>query len=267
MAPRAVGYVRVSTEGQASNGESLDLQADAIRAYCQSQGLELVDLIVEAGVSGYTPLSDRPGGGRLLSLLSKREVNHVVTSKLDRMFRRASDALEQTAAWDKSGVGLHVLNMGGSTVSTATAVGRVFLSMLAVFAEFERNLISERTREAMAAKRKRGERISGELPFGYQLSEDGIHLEPEPGEQASLALLHRLRSKGLSLRAVAETLNQQGYTTRSGSQWRHEYVYNILKSAQKPPINTLPSIEIGPHRAPESHVFARSESESSIPAQ
>jgi len=266
MSKKAIGYVRVSTEGQVSNGESLDLQADAIRAYCQSQDLELVDLIVEGGVSGYIPLADRSGGGCLPSVLSKREVGHVVTLKLDRMFRRASDALEQTAAWDKSGVGLHVLNMGGSTVNTATAVGRVFLSMLAVFAEFERNITSERTREALAAKRKRRERISGELPFGYQLSEDDIHLEPESGEQDTLVWLFRLRAKGLSLRSVAEQLNKRGHTTRAGSAWRHQYVANILKSAQKPPIATLPSVEKMRHKASRGHVFSGSGPEATITA-
>jgi len=228
---KAVGYVRVSTDEQATNGESLDIQANAIRSYCEAQGLELVDLVIEGGVSGYTPLADRPGGQRVLSLLQKREAKHVVTVKLDRMFRRASDALDLTATWDKSNVGLHVLNMGGQAVNTATAVGRVFLSMLAVFAEFERNLIAERTKEAMGAKRARGERVSRHIPYGYELAGDGVQLKKNRTEQRLLKLIYGLRDDGLSLRAIADELNRRGRATRSGSPWRHQYVANVLLRA------------------------------------
>ena len=228
---KAVGYVRVSTEDQAANGESLEPQRAAIDAYTKANGLELVDVVVDAGVSGYTPLSDRPGGKVVLDLLRQKKARHVVTLKLDRIFRRASDALDLTATWDKAGVGLHVLNMGGQAVNTATAVGRVFLSMLAVFAEFERNLISERTKEAMAAKRERGERISGSLPYGFQLDNDGRTLLPHPEERRVVRAAARLRNQGKSLRVIADTLNRRGYTTRAGSPWRHQYVANVLQRA------------------------------------
>lgn len=68
---------------------------------------------------------------------------------LDRLFRDAADALVQTRAWDRAGVALHVVDMGGTSLNTASAVGRMFLTMTAAFAELERSLVSERTSAAM----------------------------------------------------------------------------------------------------------------------
>src|SRR5262245_22856200 len=108
-ANKAVAYVRVSTQEQASHGVSLDAQRQRIQAYCSMAGLELVELISEEGISGSVPLTDRDGGRRLTELISKRNstVTHVVALRLDRIFRDACDALDQTKTWDKEGITLH----------------------------------------------------------------------------------------------------------------------------------------------------------------
>lgn len=69
----------------------------------------------------------------------------MVALKLDRRFRDAADALVQTRVWDRAGIALHVVDMGGQSLNTASSMGRMFLTMTAAFAELERNLISERT--------------------------------------------------------------------------------------------------------------------------
>jgi DNA invertase Pin-like site-specific DNA recombinase len=99
------------------------------------------------------------------------------------------------------------------------------------FAEYERLLISARTRAALAAKRRRGERVSGIVPFGSRLSSDGRTLEANPEEAATLQTIRRLRAQGQSLRAVAETLNAAGVLTRAQKPWRFEYVRNLLRDA------------------------------------
>ncbi len=110
-------------------------------------------VIREEGVSAGKPLATRPGGERLLQLVARKKVKHVVALKLDRLFRDAEDALHQTKAWDKAGIALHLVDMGGQTLNTATAMGRFFLNMMAGFAELERNLIAERTATALAHKK------------------------------------------------------------------------------------------------------------------
>ena len=70
--------------------------------------------------------------------------NHIITTKLDRLFRDCEDALKMSRHWDRAGVALHILDMGGQAIDTSTAIGRMFLTMTAGFAEFERNQTSER---------------------------------------------------------------------------------------------------------------------------
>src|SRR5688572_19870103 len=92
---RVFGYVRVSTDGQAQHGHSLADQESRIRGYAQSVGLKVDAILIEAGVSASKKLSVRPKGAELLA--SVRAGDHVISTKLDRMFRSASDALNVAA--------------------------------------------------------------------------------------------------------------------------------------------------------------------------
>src|SRR5579871_2418172 len=126
---RALCYVRVSTLEQSKFGFSLDAQEQRLRAYCQVAGLEVVDLIREEGVSASIPLAKRPAGAKLLDGLRDAiggGIGHVVCLKLDRLFRDAEDALRQTKAWDKAGIALHLVDMGGHSLNTGSAMGRMF---------------------------------------------------------------------------------------------------------------------------------------------
>ena len=87
----AVGYIRVSTEGQVINGASLDRQRERITEYCQTQGLNLIEIFADNGVSGGKPLAKSPAGRNLTDLLSSGDVNHVVCCKTDRTFRNVLD--------------------------------------------------------------------------------------------------------------------------------------------------------------------------------
>ena len=106
---RAVAYIRVSTEEQARGGVSLEAQEEKVRAYCTLAGLELVRIYREEGVSASKPLATRPEGATMIAALKKREAEHVVALKLDRLFRDAVDALTKTKEWDKAGVSVHLL--------------------------------------------------------------------------------------------------------------------------------------------------------------
>lgn len=180
---KAVCYIRVSTEEQARGGVSLAVQEEKLLAYCHLAGLEPVAVIREEGVSGGKPLGTRPGGGELLALVGGT-AKHVVAMKLDRLFRDAADALNQTRTWDKAGVALHLVDMGGQTLNTATAMGRFFLNIMAGFAELERNLIAERTGTAMAHKKAHREAYSP-TPYGYDRQGDA--LKQNPGELKTVA--------------------------------------------------------------------------------
>lgn len=224
----AVLYCRVSTEEQAE-GVSLAAQEAALRAYCTMRNLQIVDVVIDAGVSAGKALDRRAGGARILSAAAG-DACHVVAWKLDRLFRDAADCLNVTAAWDKAGVALHLVDMGGQAVDTATAMGRFFLTMLAGVAEMERNLIRERTAAAMAHKKSRREYCGGEAPYGWQVAADGRTLEANPAEQKVIRIARELKESGLSLRKVAARLAERGMLPRSGRSWHAQSVKGLVNS-------------------------------------
>ena len=213
---RVALYVRVSTEEQARGGVSLDAQEATLRAYCAMRGLELVELVVDAGVSAGAPLSTRPGGSRVLELVRSGAVAGVVAAKLDRLFRDCGDCLAVTREWDKRGVALHLVDMGGQTVDTSTAMGRFFLTVMAGAAELERGMVKERTKAAMAHVKSQGRRVGG-VPYGFRLGDDGRTLLEDEGEQAVVRAARELRAAGLSLRKVAAELARRGFAARGGA--------------------------------------------------
>jgi DNA invertase Pin-like site-specific DNA recombinase len=223
----AVGYIRVSTIQQTVSGVSLEAQDERLRAYCQMTGLVLTDILREESVSASVPLFERAAGAELLAVL-KRDACHVVTLKLDRLFRDAEDALRQTRAWDREGVSLHLVDFNGASINSSTAMGRMMLTMLAGFAEFERNLIAERTTAALEHKKTHLQVFNHE-PFGYR--RDGKALIPMADEQTVIARVKTLRRSGSTLADIAITLNTDGIPTkRAGGRWYPSTVRNLLES-------------------------------------
>lgn len=225
-----IAYVRVSTEEQALEGVSLAAQEARIRAYCAMRGLELAELVIDAGVSGYKALDAREGGRRLLDLVRSRKVAAVVALKLDRLFRNAADCLEVCGGWDRAGVALHLVDLGGQAVDTSSAMGRFFLTVMAGAAELERNQIAERTSMAMQHKADRGEYTGGEARFGYVQNTEGMLVAVE-AEQLVIREARELRAAGLSLRAVAAELARRGHVSRAGKAFVPCQISKMAESA------------------------------------
>lgn len=222
---KAALYIRVSTSEQAELGCSLDSQVERLIAYCRMGGLEVVEVVREEGVSGTKHLANRPGGSRLLDLIKTKKVQHVVALKLDRLFRNASDALHTTEAWDKQGISLHFVDMGGMAVDTSSAMGRMMLTMLAGFAQFERDLCAERTKSALKHKKTKRE-VYSPVPLGFV--QVGKQLVADASEQAIISTIQALRAAGKSLRAIAAELTQGGIKTKKGGNWYASTIKAIL---------------------------------------
>ena len=217
-----MGYCRVSTSGQANNGVSLEVQQEKIRAYAASQGLRLLSVIVETG-SGTN--AKRPGLLRLRAAVNKREIGGIIVYHSDRLFRDSAEQLAWTSGLlPRAGVQLLSVT---DPLDTSTATGKAQAGFTAVVNQFMRDLISEKTTDALRRKRARGERM-GNIRYGYQARPDG-HLEKRPDEQRILSLIRRWRKKGETLRGIAAKLNERGLTTRRGSQWQHPYIQNLLR--------------------------------------
>ncbi len=173
-------------------------------------------------------LAGRPGGQEMLRALASQHVHHVVALKLDRLFRDAADALNQTRAWDRGGIDLHLVDMGGQTLNTATAMGRMFLTMTAAFAELERNLIAERTQAALLY-RKAKRLVYGAIPYGY--SRHGDALKVIEREFDMIRQVQTWHARGWSLRKIADAFNRRRVRTKHGRRWHASTVRYLLQNS------------------------------------
>lgn len=220
--PRAFGYLRVSTDSQADSGLGLEAQRAAVEASAKRLGLELVDVFTDAGLSGSLDMEDRPSLFAAVQSLKRGDV--LIVAKRDRLGRDlVGVALIERSITRK---GARVISAAGEGTEGTDASAMLQRQILDCFSEYERRLIGQRTKAALRAKRERGER-AGNLPFGYSLNTDRRTLDRNEAEQAVLSILGELRRAGYSQRAIAAELNRQGFTTRRGTAWRHQYVASL----------------------------------------
>jgi site-specific DNA recombinase len=228
-AMRAIGYTRVSSTEQV-DGSSLKSQEEQIRAYCVLKGIELAGILVDGGIGGGIPLANRPAGAELVRNLETGAANVVILTKLDRGFRDTVDCLQTVQVWEKCGVSLHIIDMGGNSVDSTSAAGRFMLTVLVAAAEMEKNRIRERCSEGRKARRAEGKRL-GTIPFGWGLDADGKTLIENSHEQEAIRLTKSLHADGHSYRAIAQELTRRGIQGKHGGTWSHKQIASILKRA------------------------------------
>ncbi len=211
---KVVGYIRVSTDEQADSGAGLEAQRAAITMEAQRRGFELVSIHEDAGVSGKA-LSGRPGLTQALAAVDEGQAGALIVAKLDRLSRSLLDFSLLMAQSRRRGWALIALDIA---VDTSTPSGEMLANVLAVFAQFERRLIGQRTREALAVKRSQGVQLgrSRTLP------------------DAVRARIVAERRSGSSLSAIAAKLNAEGVpTAQGGRRWYASTVRHV--AAQSPP--------------------------------
>lgn len=211
---KAIGYCRVSTEEQATEGVSLAAQEAKIRAYAMINDLDLAEVIVDDGYTGKN--TDRPGLKRALDLIDSGEVAAIVVCKLDRLSRKTIDTLSLVERIEAAGAAFHSI---AEKVDTKSATGKFFLTITAAIAQMERDQIAERTADALAHKQTIGEHV-GSVPFGFKMDRKGGHLVPLAEEAAVVARAADLRASGMTLQAIADVFNAEQIPTRRGGEWR-----------------------------------------------
>lgn len=189
---KAVGYVRVSTDEQ---GLSLDLQESRVSAYCEAKGWKLLRVYRDEGQSGKD--LDRPGIQSLLADLKSNGVDVVVIVKLDRLTRSIRDLGKLI---DELFEGVSLASVEES-LDSSTANGRMMMNILGTVAQWEREVIRERTIAALDHKAAKGE-WRGRVPYGFQVGESG-KLEENPEELKNIRRMKREHYKGRSIRAIA----------------------------------------------------------------
>jgi len=205
---RVIGYVRVSTDGQAESGAGLEAQRNAIITETARRGWELVEIIEDAGVSAKN--LDRPGIQRAFSTLAEGNADVLITAKLDRLIREARNLYDILDMSRYYGWKLVILDCN---VDTTTPSGEFVTGIMANVSELERKLIGQRTREALAAKKALGI-VGGRRA---NVPEDVI------------TDLRAMRSKGMSYAAISDQLNANHVkTAQGGKQWHPATVQRVL---------------------------------------
>jgi DNA invertase Pin-like site-specific DNA recombinase len=178
---------------------------------------------VDAGISGKRA-DNRPALQHALDRVCEVRGILVVYS-LSRLARSVQDTLAIAERLQASGADLVSLS---EQINTTSAAGKMVFRLLAVLAEFERDLISERTKGAMRHKASKGESL-GKVPFGKALGIDGRTLVDNPAELEALAMVSRLAGQGMTLRRLAAELDATGLKPRRGKKWDHTTVRLMLK--------------------------------------
>ena len=225
-----IGYTRVSTAEQVAEGMSLQAQESRIRAWCEAQDAQLIEIVRDEGVSGTKLLADRTGGRKIA------EASRFPSPKCRRRGRRPhgpprarcrrADCPLETISYGQGGPRCSSPSKSTSPLRTVSAMAQIG----AVFNELERALIAERTTEALTELRHQG-RAWNHAPFGWDVVEG--RLEPNPAEQETVAMIRDSRRSGLGYLKIAQGLNGEGRSTKRGGPWQAAKCRSVLLSAGK----------------------------------
>jgi DNA invertase Pin-like site-specific DNA recombinase len=237
MGTRVMGYIRVSTEGQADDGISLAAQRAKLEAYALAMDLDLVAVHQDAGLSAKT-VSGRPGMLQALADLNEGRADGILVVKLDRLTRSVRDLGDLVEQYFMTRFSLMSVSDG---IDTRTAAGRLVLNVRMSVAQWEREATAERTRDAMAYLRSTGVAIGG-VALGHRRTDDvddkGRRVVVEDDEELeTVRRIHELRREGASFREIAGKLAAEGRPSKRGGKWAPATVRKVLIR------NATPAIE------------------------
>lgn len=218
---RVIAYIRVSRDEQ---NIGLEVQQLSCEQYCKNQGLELVAIFSDDGISGGLSFDKRPGIVSAINELQNGDI--LLVAKRDRISRGdvlAMAMIESCVARK----GARIISVVGEGTENDDPSSILMRRMVDAFAEYERLIIGARTKAALQTKKKKGQRV-GHIPFGQQLSADGIHLEKCEIEQNVLREINEFNRRRWSMRDMAKRLNAQEMLNR-GSNWNASSIHRILR--------------------------------------
>lgn len=218
---RVILYTRVSTDHQ---DLSPDAQLAAAESWCAAHNATIVATFADVGLSGTVPLDRRPGLLAAIGAIGPERAGTLLCARRDRFFRDVVQAAVTEQMAEKSGA--RVLSADGSDAGDGPEAW-LLKTIKDCFAQYEVLMIRARTAAAMAAKRARGEKTGGAVPFGFRVADDGKTLLRDEGEQAVVERIRALRADGLSLRQIAARLAEDGTDCRGG-RWHPKTIANIL---------------------------------------
>lgn len=223
-------YARVSTVEQASEEKSsLDDQIERCKGALQvARVKDEPTIIMDPGISGSIPLSERPGGKAMWDSLKSGDM--VMASKLDRLFRSAHDALNTVSHFQTNNVDLVLIDISVDPV-TKSAIAKMFLTILSGVAEFEKYRILERTSDGRKGKKDSGGHIGGRAPYGFKITGEKktSKLVPLEGEQYVISIIKGMNEKNASIGDIIKHLIGLGIMSRSGKPFVQIQISRIIE--------------------------------------
>ena len=223
---KLIGYLRVSTVGQAEAGHGLDVQEAAIRSWATQHRHRLVRIVSDAGVSGAT--DERNGLTEALAAIRFNGVEGLVVHNLDRLARSLTVQEAALAQIWHTGGRVFTVDQGEVRVDDPDDPVRTSVrQVLGAVAQMEAGMITRRLRAGRHHKADQGGYAYGAPPFGYR-AEDG-ELVADPDEMAVVDRITALRAEGRSLREIAAVLDVEGVATKRSGRWHPQTVARILE--------------------------------------
>jgi len=220
-----VGYVRASTNKQSL---TIDAQVNAIEAYCVMRDLDLIDIVIERGVSGGKIFSTRDGGASVEEYLTSGRADGLVAVKLCRLFRRTADALDTIHRWSSMNYALHIIDMNGATLDTSCPMGRFVLTLISAVGELSRGLIAENTSAALQQKKRDGVYL-GRAPYGRKIDPETRRLVVCKEEMKLVERVMSMRGSGMTYQSICDNLDKSGVVSRVGKRFNPSQVHSIVK--------------------------------------
>ncbi|MRG86966.1 recombinase family protein [Salinibacillus xinjiangensis] len=216
-------YIRVSTDEQAKHGYSISAQRERLKAYCVSQGWDIVGFYVDEGISAKD--TNRPELKRMLKDIETGEIECVLVYKLDRLTRSVLDLYKLLESFEKYGC---KFESATEVYETSTAMGRMFITLVAALAQFERENMAERISMGLQEKARQGKYTHNQRPFGYTLKDGVLSLKDDEAE--IVRLIFRLYLDGKGANSVCKYLNARNITTRDGNTWNDKPLIQLLRN-------------------------------------
>jgi site-specific DNA recombinase len=220
---RTAVYIRVSTEEQAKEGFSIAAQREKLLAYVHSQGWTLVDAFVDEGFSAKNTV--RPALKRLLAEIRTGGIDVVLVYRLDRLTRSVLDLYQLLLEFEQYGVRFKSCT---EVYDTTTAIGRLFITLVAALAQWERENLAERVKLGMGQMARERKRPGGPPPYGYELREGKLVIHSQEAEVVRHVFRQYL--SGRRPRQIAEELNRLGCRGKTGAKWSAGTISHLLQN-------------------------------------